>query len=84
MAADVRPWVGVGVGVDGGGDVAVAVEVTGAGVGVFVAGGVTCKINFWSGRRIEDEFKPFQAISSFTLISYRLAIHDNVSPLATS
>jgi len=71
---------GVAVGVTG---VGVEVAVGGAGVGVIVAGGVTCNSSFWSGSRIEELFNPFQPIRSFTLILYRSAIHDSVSPLRT-
>ena len=62
----------------------VAVTVGGAGVAVIVAGGVTCKISLCSGRIIDVLFSPFQAISSATVILYRLAIHESVSPLCTT
>ena len=76
--------VGVAVGDDG---VMVGegkgVVVGGPAVNVGVAGGATSRTNFCSGRMTEAAFSPFQAIRSVRDISYRLAIHESVSPLWT-
>ena len=45
------------------------VIVTGLGVSVGVAGGVTSRSNFWSGRMTDALFSPFQAIRSASGIS---------------
>src|SRR5687767_14484899 len=52
-------------------------------VAVAVAGGVTRRSNFCSGRMTEVIFSPFQAIRSGSGTSYRPAIHESVSPLRT-
>ena len=57
--------------------------VVGLGTSVAVAGGVTSRSNFCSGRMTEVLFNPFQAIRSARGTSYRPAIHDSVSPLWT-
>ena len=59
------------------------VVVGGLGVNVDVAGGLTRRINFCSGRITEALFNPFQAIRSASGTSYRPAIHERVSPLWT-
>ncbi len=75
----------VGVPVGGGvmeGEGVGRIEV-GLGVEVGVTGGATIRIIFCSGRMTEAAFNPFQAIKSASGISYRLAIHESVSPLRT-
>ena len=62
----VGSWVGVRV---DGTAVGGTVGVIGLGVGVSVAGGVTCNTSFCSGCKIEDAFRPFQAIRSAALTS---------------
>ena len=57
--------------------------VIGLGVSVGVAGGVTRRSNFCSGRMTEALFNPFQAIRSASGTSYKPAIHESVSPLRT-
>ena len=57
------------------------VIVIGLGVGVGVAGGVTRRIIFCSGRMTEVLFSPFQDIRSASEMSYQPAIHESVSPL---
>ena len=52
-------------------------------VAVAVAGGVTSRSNFCSGRMTEVLFSPFQAIRSARGTSYSPAIHESVSPLRT-
>lgn len=63
---------------DGLGD---GVIVAGAGVNVCVGGGATRRSNFCSGRMTEVLFNPFHDIRSASGTSYRLAIHESVSPL---
>jgi len=60
VAATVGVSVWAGRVTEGEGD---GVIVTGLGVSVGVAGGVTSRTNFWSGRMTEAAFSPFQAIS---------------------
>src|SRR5215207_9312960 len=57
------------------------VVVTGPGVDVSVAGGVTRRTSFCSGRMTEALFSPFHAIRSASATSYQPAIHERVSPL---
>ncbi len=59
------------------------VTVAGLGVDVSVAGGVRRRSSFWSVRMIEVLLSPFHAIRSASEMSYRLAIHESVSPLWT-
>src|SRR5215213_7246145 len=56
------------------------VIVTGPGVSVGVAGGVTSRSSFCSGRMTEALFSPFQVIRSASGTAYQPAIHDRVSP----
>ena len=72
--------VGGGEAMEGEGD---GVAVGGFGVSVTVAGGVTRRSNFCSGRMMEVLFSPFQNIRSASGTSYRSAIHESVSPLRT-
>lgn len=76
----------VGVSVGGGGvadGLGEGVIVTGPGVSVGVAGGVTSKTNFSSGRMTEAAFSPFHAIKSASEMLYQAAIHESVSPVCT-
>ena len=77
-----RVAVGGGDVMDGLGEGVPAVGL-GVGVAVGVAGGVTSSSNFCSGRMMEVLSSPFQAIRSERGTSYRLAIHESVSPLRT-
>ena len=80
VAVTVGVPVGGGGGMDGLGE---GVIVGGLGVSVGVAGGVTRRSNFCSGRITEVLPSPFQAIRSESGTSYRLAIQKSVSPLWT-
>lgn len=77
--------VAVGDGVKDGlgeGVTATSVEVGVCGA-VAVAGGVTIRSNFCSGRMTEALFNPFQDIKSAREMPYQPAIHESVSPLLT-
>ena len=77
-----RVSVGGGCVMEGEGEGVTAIGV-GVCVPVGVAGGVTRRSNFCSGRMTEVLLSPFQAIRSASGISYRPAIHESVSPLWT-
>lgn len=75
--------VSVGDGVTDGARDAVAVGGSGVWEAVAVAGGVTSRSNFCSGRMMEVLLNPFHLIKSESGISYKPAIHKSVSPLWT-
>ena len=78
-----------GVPVDSGAMDGLGEGVIGMGLGVCVgavvavAGGVTRRRNFCSGRITDVEFSPFQVIRSESETSYSPAIQKSVSPLWT-